>query len=151
MDFDLVLRNIRELNVIAGEGQHFIKRTKDGARLEVRNTLLSKRKHVIFILFRFSWYGLLILLLYWITIHIWLYCLLQLCRYLFFFFFFRFKSQYHWYSMRMEYSCLAVPSDHMKKTWLKYVSNLKFWSCKKLESEKDYDEKFLYKTFCTSC
>ena len=45
MDFDLVLRNIRELNEIAGEGQHFIKRTKDGARLEVRNTLLSKRKH----------------------------------------------------------------------------------------------------------
>lgn len=40
MDFDLVLRNIRELNEIAGEGQHFIKRTKDGARLEVRMSLI---------------------------------------------------------------------------------------------------------------
>ena len=35
MNFDLVLTNIQELNQIAGEGEHFIKHTKDGAKLQV--------------------------------------------------------------------------------------------------------------------
>ena len=35
IDYDLVLKNIEDLNEIAGEGQHFIKYTKDGAKLEV--------------------------------------------------------------------------------------------------------------------
>ena len=36
MDYDLVMKNIEELNNIAGEGEHYIKHTKDGARLRVR-------------------------------------------------------------------------------------------------------------------
>jgi len=39
MDYDLVLKNIAELNEIAGEGQHFIKHTKDGARLQVKESV----------------------------------------------------------------------------------------------------------------
>lgn len=35
MDFDLVMKNLMELNLIAGEGEHFVKHTKDGARLQV--------------------------------------------------------------------------------------------------------------------
>ena len=35
MDFDCVLNNIRELNILAGEGCSDITRTKDGARLKV--------------------------------------------------------------------------------------------------------------------
>ena len=35
MDFDRVLNNIRELNILAGEGCSDITRTKDGARLKV--------------------------------------------------------------------------------------------------------------------
>lgn len=35
MDFDHVLNNIRELNILAGEGCSDITRTKDGARLKV--------------------------------------------------------------------------------------------------------------------
>lgn len=37
MDFDRVLNNIRELNILAGEGCSDITRTKDGARLKVRD------------------------------------------------------------------------------------------------------------------
>lgn len=37
MDFDCVLNNIRELNILAGEGCSDITRTKDGARLKVRD------------------------------------------------------------------------------------------------------------------
>ena len=37
MDFDLALKNIKELNTISGEGEHYIKHTKDGARLQVNN------------------------------------------------------------------------------------------------------------------
>ena len=37
MDFDVVLKNIRELNILAGEGCSDVSRTKDGARLKVRN------------------------------------------------------------------------------------------------------------------
>ena len=36
VDYDLLLRNINELNVIAGEGVSKIEKTKDGARLKVR-------------------------------------------------------------------------------------------------------------------
>lgn len=39
MDYDLVLKNIQELNLIAGEGEHFVKHTKDGARLEVKEPI----------------------------------------------------------------------------------------------------------------
>ena len=35
MDFDLVIKNIEDLNTIAGEGEHYIQHTKDGARLQV--------------------------------------------------------------------------------------------------------------------
>lgn len=35
MDFDLVVKNIRELNILAGEGCSDVTRTKDGARLKV--------------------------------------------------------------------------------------------------------------------
>ena len=35
MDFDLVMKNIRELNILAGEGSSDVTRTKDGARLKV--------------------------------------------------------------------------------------------------------------------
>ena len=35
MDFDLVMKNIRELNILAGEGCSDVTRTKDGARLKV--------------------------------------------------------------------------------------------------------------------
>lgn len=35
MDFDVVLKNIRELNILAGEGCSEVTRTKDGARLKV--------------------------------------------------------------------------------------------------------------------
>lgn len=35
MDFDVVLKNIRELNILAGEGCSEVSRTKDGARLKV--------------------------------------------------------------------------------------------------------------------
>ena len=35
MDFDRVLKNIRELNILAGEGCSDVTRTKDGARLKV--------------------------------------------------------------------------------------------------------------------
>ena len=37
MDFDVVLNNIRELNILAGEGCSEVSRTKDGARLKVRS------------------------------------------------------------------------------------------------------------------
>lgn len=37
MDFDRVLKNIRELNILAGEGCSDVTRTKDGARLKVRD------------------------------------------------------------------------------------------------------------------
>ena len=37
MDFDVVLKNIRELNILAGEGCSDVSRTKDGARLKARN------------------------------------------------------------------------------------------------------------------
>ena len=37
MDFDVVLKNIGELNILAGEGCSDVSRTKDGARLKVRN------------------------------------------------------------------------------------------------------------------
>lgn len=37
MDFDVVLKNIRELNILAGEGCSDVSRTKDGARLKVRS------------------------------------------------------------------------------------------------------------------
>ena len=36
MDFDLVMKNIRELNILAGEGCSDVTRTKDGARLKVQ-------------------------------------------------------------------------------------------------------------------
>ncbi|KAL9969758.1 hypothetical protein ACROYT_G022014 [Oculina patagonica] len=39
MDFDVVLKNIRELNVLAGEGCSEVSRTKDGARLKVRDSV----------------------------------------------------------------------------------------------------------------
>lgn len=35
MDFDVVVKNIRELNILAGEGCSEVSRTKDGARLKV--------------------------------------------------------------------------------------------------------------------
>ena len=35
MDFDLVMKNIRELNILAGEGCSDVTRAKDGARLKV--------------------------------------------------------------------------------------------------------------------
>ena len=35
MDFDLLLKNTRELNILAGEGCSDVTRTKDGARLRV--------------------------------------------------------------------------------------------------------------------
>jgi len=35
MNFDVVLKNIRELNILAGEGCSEVSRTKDGARLKV--------------------------------------------------------------------------------------------------------------------
>lgn len=37
MDFDRVCKNIRELNILAGEGCSDVTRTKDGARLKVRD------------------------------------------------------------------------------------------------------------------
>lgn len=37
MDLDLVMKNIRELNILAGEGCSDVTRTKDGARLKVRD------------------------------------------------------------------------------------------------------------------
>lgn len=39
MDFDVVTKNIRELNVLAGEGCSDVSRTKDGARLKVRESV----------------------------------------------------------------------------------------------------------------
>jgi len=39
IDFDLLIKNIMELNVIAGEGEHFIKHTKDGARLQIKESI----------------------------------------------------------------------------------------------------------------
>jgi len=39
VDFDLVLHNIQELNSISGAGEHFIKHTKDGARLQVKEPI----------------------------------------------------------------------------------------------------------------
>ena len=42
MDFDLVLKNIKELNSISGEGEHYIKHTKDGARLQVKEPVPLK-------------------------------------------------------------------------------------------------------------
>lgn len=39
MDFDVVLKNIRELNILAGEGCSDVSRTKDGARLKVRDSV----------------------------------------------------------------------------------------------------------------
>ena len=41
MDFDVVLKNIRELNILAGEGCSDVSRTKDGARLKVRNFFMT--------------------------------------------------------------------------------------------------------------
>ena len=35
MNFDVVLQNIKELNILAGEGCSEVSRTKDGARLKV--------------------------------------------------------------------------------------------------------------------
>ncbi|KAJ7378359.1 UBX domain-containing protein 11 [Desmophyllum pertusum] len=37
MDFDVVVKNIRELNILAGEGCSEVSRTKDGAKLKVRD------------------------------------------------------------------------------------------------------------------
>ncbi|XP_020622352.1 UBX domain-containing protein 11-like isoform X1 [Orbicella faveolata] len=39
MNFDVVLKNIRELNILAGEGCSEVSRTKDGARLKVRDSV----------------------------------------------------------------------------------------------------------------
>ncbi|XP_012567140.1 UBX domain-containing protein 11 isoform X1 [Hydra vulgaris] len=36
MDFDLVVNNIEKLNWLAGEGEHYIKHTKDGAKLQIK-------------------------------------------------------------------------------------------------------------------
>nr|CAB3267479.1 UBX domain-containing protein 11-like [Phallusia mammillata] len=38
-DYDLVLRNIQDLNVIAGEGVSKVEKTKDGARLKMQETV----------------------------------------------------------------------------------------------------------------
>ena len=35
MNYDLIIRNVKELNIIAGEGESKIEKTKDGARLKV--------------------------------------------------------------------------------------------------------------------
>ena len=37
-DYDLVVANISELNILAGDGTHQIQHTTDGARLKVRQT-----------------------------------------------------------------------------------------------------------------
>ncbi|EDO29444.1 predicted protein [Nematostella vectensis] len=39
VNFDLVLKNVKELNVLAGEGCAVISRTKDGARLKVPDSI----------------------------------------------------------------------------------------------------------------
>ncbi|XP_065650111.1 UBX domain-containing protein 11 isoform X4 [Hydra vulgaris] len=36
MDFDLVVNNIAKLNWLAGEGEHYVKHTKDGAKLQIK-------------------------------------------------------------------------------------------------------------------
>ena len=49
MNFDVVLKNIRELNILAGEGCSEVSRTKDGARLKVHaqyNTLFQNNVHI---------------------------------------------------------------------------------------------------------
>ena len=35
IDYDLILRNVKELNILAGEGQHVIQHTLSGAKLKV--------------------------------------------------------------------------------------------------------------------
>jgi len=35
MNFDLVIKNIKELNILSGEGCAVVSKTKDGARLKV--------------------------------------------------------------------------------------------------------------------
>ena len=35
VDYDLILRNVKELNILAGEGQHVIQHTLSGAKLKV--------------------------------------------------------------------------------------------------------------------
>ncbi|CAK8683487.1 unnamed protein product [Clavelina lepadiformis] len=39
VDFDLIVKNIQDLNIIAGEGKSIIQKTKDGARLKVQDTI----------------------------------------------------------------------------------------------------------------
>ena len=40
VDYDLVIRNIEELNILAGEGVAKIQQTQDGARLKVGQLVL---------------------------------------------------------------------------------------------------------------
>lgn len=40
IDFDKILENIKELNVLAGEGETQIEKTKSGARFKVRVKVL---------------------------------------------------------------------------------------------------------------
>lgn len=37
MDYDVIIENIKELNLLAGEGVANVESTKDGARLKVRD------------------------------------------------------------------------------------------------------------------
>ena len=48
MDFDLVMKNIRELNILAGEGCSDVTRTKDGARLKVHQWYISRDPFTIY-------------------------------------------------------------------------------------------------------
>ena len=47
MDFDLVIENLLKLNYLAGEGEHYIKQTKDGARFQVYFKLV----HILLLFF----------------------------------------------------------------------------------------------------
>ena len=47
MDFDVVVKNIRELNILAGEGCSDVSRTRDGARLKVDVLLNLKLKLIL--------------------------------------------------------------------------------------------------------
>ena len=42
VDYDLIMRNIEELNILAGEGIAQIQRTADGARLKVGQIVILR-------------------------------------------------------------------------------------------------------------
>lgn len=41
VDFDTIVRNVKELNILAGEGSSEVTRTQKGAKLKVSSVMLS--------------------------------------------------------------------------------------------------------------